>query len=429
MASIPEYFEHGMPRDDTIVTDYIHPHSLNNGTPTEGIVPPKIGKEFSVDEAVHQAFPIVGTKLQAARQYGSSLWGLIAKLTAQLPDGTTVPYFLKVVPNEYPGKHMCEGEYESLKAMHEIVPSFIPVVYAWGPLKRGPGYFLLAEFRDVGKQPPDPPMLCKRLAELHKNSKSPTGKFGFHVTTCHGNLPQYVGWESSWTLMFSKILAGAMDLDRDRHGPSREFSAYRTLLFDHVIPRLLDPLESGGRSIKPCLIHGDIWDENCADDAVTGEPFAFDAGSLYAHNEYEIGYWRPPRHRLSNRMYIEEYKKHFPVSEPKEDWDDRHILYSMRFNISCSVLVPSSGQRQVLWRAVEKGNCDQIGKEVGTATKETIQLGPYDGYWAALLTDPIECVLQVFIPDLQRSHASCRYKASDETNDGKGDGEEALDGS
>lgn len=75
-------------------------------------------------------------------------------------------------------------------------------------------------------------------------------------------------------------------------------------------------LSSQGRSIKPCLVHGDLWDENCATDMASGEPFAFDAGSLFAHNEYEIGYWRPPRHRLSNKASARSYKRFFPVSEP-----------------------------------------------------------------------------------------------------------------
>lgn len=213
---------------------------------------------------------------------------------------------------------MLEGEYESAKAMHAVVPSFIPIVYAWGPLKKGPGYFLLSEFREVGQQPPDPSKLTMRLAELHKNSVSPTGKFGFHVPTCHGNLPQPVEWESSWEVMFTKILSRAMDMAHEKHGDWPEFNALRQLLFQRVIPRLLRPLESDGRSVKPCLIHGDIWDENCADDMNTGEPFAFDAGSIYAHNEFEIGYWRPPRHRLSNKSYVRAYKKRFPVSEPGE---------------------------------------------------------------------------------------------------------------
>ncbi|KAF2268373.1 hypothetical protein CC78DRAFT_589447 [Lojkania enalia] len=143
--------------------------------------------------------------------------------------------------------------------------------------------------------------------------------------------------------MFSKILARAIDLDKEKRGYWSEFSAYRRLLFDYVILWLLKPLESEGRSLSRNIIHGDIWDENCADDMNTGEPFVFDASLLYAHNEYEIGYWRLPRHRLSNRTYVREYKKHLPVSEPEEDWDDRDFLYLMRFSIFCSVLITSSG--------------------------------------------------------------------------------------
>lgn len=52
------------------------------------------------------------------------------------------------------GKHMCEGEYESLKAMHAVSPGFVPEPYAWGKYAQEDSetYFLLAEFRDVGKQ-------------------------------------------------------------------------------------------------------------------------------------------------------------------------------------------------------------------------------------------------------------------------------------
>ena len=49
---------------------------------------------------------------------------------------------------------MCEGEYESLKAIYEVLPGFVPEPYAWGKYTRPDPetYFLLAEFRDVGKQ-------------------------------------------------------------------------------------------------------------------------------------------------------------------------------------------------------------------------------------------------------------------------------------
>ena len=49
---------------------------------------------------------------------------------------------------------MCEGEFESLRAIHAITPDFAPKPYAWGKYtEEDPEtYFLLAEFRDVGKQ-------------------------------------------------------------------------------------------------------------------------------------------------------------------------------------------------------------------------------------------------------------------------------------
>ena len=49
---------------------------------------------------------------------------------------------------------MCEGEYESLKAIYAVSPSFVPKPYAWGKYKQDEPetYFLLAEFRDVGEQ-------------------------------------------------------------------------------------------------------------------------------------------------------------------------------------------------------------------------------------------------------------------------------------
>ena len=49
---------------------------------------------------------------------------------------------------------MCEGEFESLKAIHAVSPGFVPKPYAWGKYKQEEPetYFLLAQFRDVGKQ-------------------------------------------------------------------------------------------------------------------------------------------------------------------------------------------------------------------------------------------------------------------------------------
>ena len=49
---------------------------------------------------------------------------------------------------------MCEGEFESLKAIYIISPNFVPRPYAWGRYVHNDPetYFLLTEFRNVGEQ-------------------------------------------------------------------------------------------------------------------------------------------------------------------------------------------------------------------------------------------------------------------------------------
>ena len=69
------------------------------------------------------------------------------------------------------------------------------------------------------------------------------------------------------------------DVEKNGYWPA--FEIVCDLTTSVVIPRLLEPLQSEGRSIKPCLMVGDLWDENTATDMNTGEPFVFDAGSMY----------------------------------------------------------------------------------------------------------------------------------------------------
>lgn len=209
------------------------------------------------------------------------------------------------------------GEYESLKAMCDVSPRMVPEPYGWGKYDGSEIYFLLNEFREVGRQPAESSEFTKRLAEMHKSSQSPTGKFGFHLTACHATLQQVTDcWEESCAVLPRKQLAHMVDLDEAKNGEWPESKMTCQLIFDKVIPRLLEPLQSNGRAIKPCLVHGDLWDENTATDAATGEPFIFDARSFYAHNEYDIGDWRAPRHRLSAPAYVKHYRREYRPSEP-----------------------------------------------------------------------------------------------------------------
>ncbi|CAN9281041.1 unnamed protein product [Alternaria alternata] len=321
-------------------------------TPTDPFLPPQASGSYKVDERVIAAFPIPETKVIDAYNYGESLWGKTAKIVVQLPTGQTDNYFLKVVSLGKIGRHMCEGEYESLKAIYEISPSFVPQPYAWGQIEEGSSpetYFLLAAFRDVGEQPADPVKLAAGLADMHQRSVSPTGKFGFHFSTCHARIAQAIDtWEDSWCTVYSRHLGHVMELAKPiLQWP--EFDVVCDLTLQKVVPRLLLPLQAEGRVLKPCLIHGDCWDGNTAMDAKTGEAFVFDVCSFYGHNEYDTGNWRAPRHRLSSKAYIRNYKRNFPVSEPVEDWDARNLLYSLTFNIGNTIYIPGSQQRQVVF--------------------------------------------------------------------------------
>ncbi|KAI4268567.1 MAG: hypothetical protein LQ337_007766 [Flavoplaca oasis] len=246
---------------------------------------------------------------------------------------------------------MCEGEYESLKEIYQVSPDFVPKPFAWGRYREPQPeiYFLLTQFRDIGDQPAEPLKLATGLADLHQRSRSPTGKFGFHFATCHAKIAQKVdSWEDSWCTLYSNHLGHVMNLAKPiLQWP--EFDVVCKLTLEKVVPRLLLPLQSEGRVLKPCLVHGDCWDGNTAMDIRTGEAFVFDVCSFYGHNEYDTGNWRAPRHRLSNKAYIRSYKKAFPVSEPEEDWDARNLLYSLTFNIGNTIYIPGSSQRQVVY--------------------------------------------------------------------------------
>jgi fructosamine-3-kinase len=181
---------------------------------------------------------------------------------------------------------MTNSEFQSMSAMHNILPEFVPRPIACGSYSMIPDtHFFLCEFREMSDDLPDPYKFAALLSKLHQKSISPTGKFGFHITTYAGNLPQYVVWEDSWEVFFTKSMRQALDLEIQKKGPSEELEVLSCVLFEKVIPRLLRPLESDGRKVKPSLVHGDLWYANSGIDLNSDQPLVFDACCFFAHNE------------------------------------------------------------------------------------------------------------------------------------------------
>jgi len=181
---------------------------------------------------------------------------------------------------------MVQGEFESMRTIHSIIPESVPEPVAWGTYTDIPDtQFFLCAFREMADDMPDPLNLGALLAAMHQKSVSQTGKFGFHVTTYAGYLPQYVGREDTWEAFFAKSMGWALDLEIESKGPSEELDRLSRVLFDRVIPRLLRPLESEGRTVKPSLVHGNLWYANPGIDVNNGQNMIFDACCLYGHNE------------------------------------------------------------------------------------------------------------------------------------------------
>lgn len=233
---------------------------------------------------------------------------------------------------------MMSGELASMTAIYNATPQFAPLPIAWGTYASDPEiHFFLCSFHEMSDELPDVERFAESVAALHRNGKSPTGKYGFPVGTFQGNLPQDNAWTDTWEEFYIQGMERMFQLEEEAQGPSPELDSLRRPLYEKVIPRLLRPLETGGRSIEPALVHGDLWYGNASTDLDTDEPIVFDACCFYAHNEYELGTWRPVRYKFG-KPYIKAYHKHFPVSAPEEDHDDRNALYSIRYNMHASAL-------------------------------------------------------------------------------------------
>ena len=235
-----------------------------------------------------------------------------------------------------------EGEYWAMTELYTTIPAAIPKPLARGKFKaKTPAtYFFLCEFAEMSNQVPDPDRLCARIIELHRKSVSPTGKFGFHVRTCNGRTPQATEWDISWTSFFTKFMVHVIAEDFKTNGVWPELEMTGARVISHVIPRLVGALESDGRSVKPCLIHADLWEGNTGTSYETGDIILFDAGSYYAHNEMEIADWRCPYNKVNSKIYTKTYLRHFGMSEPQRNGTIaiaciRHIMISYTQSTTC----------------------------------------------------------------------------------------------
>ncbi|MDI1487169.1 MAG: hypothetical protein OHK93_006437 [Ramalina farinacea] len=207
-----------------------------------------------------------GTQAKSLNPHGASYWTRTARLLTLQEDGSEKSFFLKVSIGQR-GKGMMSGEFASMTAIHTALPSVAPTPIAWGTYVSDPDiHFFLCSFHKMSGELPEIERFSAQVAALHRAGKSPTGKFGFEVTTFQGNLPQDNTWCDTWEEFYIRGMVRMLQLEEDCQGRCQELKELRGPMFERVIPRLLRPLETGGRKIEPTLVHGDLYYGNASTD-------------------------------------------------------------------------------------------------------------------------------------------------------------------
>lgn len=250
-----------------------------------------------------------GIRIVSIDQSGTSNWSRTAEVQTEL-NGEERSYFLKV--NDFrSGLVMYGSEFESLKAIYKAVPGICPNPLGWGQYASDPHvHFLHTPFIEMYDEAPDLDTLPPRVAELYRNGVSPDGKFGFHVPVAGGPLPLRLTQSTSWEDYLTRYLwyyFRAEEIAQGDRPPKMQHLI--EVLFDRIIPRLIRPLETGGRDIIPKILHTDLWSGNRAVDE-SGEPVIFDPGSIYGHNEFDLGVWSFSREPYG-QSFLNSYHTHF----------------------------------------------------------------------------------------------------------------------
>lgn len=181
---------------------------------------------------------------------------------------------------------MALGEYESQKELQKYLPDNVIVPIAQGQCQLdSSASFFLARFRDLDEKVAQPSQLVEVLERLHRLSTSPNGKFGFHVATFNGWAPLVNEWCDTWEEYFTRQFRSDIAWMSSIRSPDADFDVVVKEFFDKVVPRLLRPLQTGGRNIKPTLVHGDVWPGNIQIDMAEQRVVLFDSCCCYGHNE------------------------------------------------------------------------------------------------------------------------------------------------
>ncbi|KAG7294520.1 hypothetical protein NEMBOFW57_004595 [Staphylotrichum longicolle] len=161
-----------------------------------------------------------GVAIKWSCTYTASFWAISSKVDTILPDGQEQSYFLKVYTAPR-ALEIARGEFESTQRLAAALPDNVPKAVAYGVCAGDPNRaFFLAEFRDMTDELPSVSEVAAIVAKIHQQP-SPTGKFGFHVTTFSGKHASDNTWCDTWEEFFTRATKDTMEGELAIHGPEK----------------------------------------------------------------------------------------------------------------------------------------------------------------------------------------------------------------
>ena len=105
------------------------------------------------------------------------------------------------------------------------------------------------------------------------------------MTTYNGPPKTVNDWTDSWEEYFARQFCSDVSFLQNVYGEDSELAYLTEAFIQKVVARLLRPLQTGGKNIKPTLCHGDLSVGNVQIDVNTNQPIVFDSCAFYGHNE------------------------------------------------------------------------------------------------------------------------------------------------
>ncbi|XP_074967804.1 fructosamine-3-kinase isoform X2 [Phalacrocorax aristotelis] len=237
-------------------------------------------------------------KTSVLKAFGGSGGGYISQGQGYETDSGRI--FVKI--NHKPqARKMFEGEMASLEAIQNTNTVRVPQPIKVIDLPGGGAMFVMEYLKmkhlnkyssKLGEQIADLHLYNQKLGEKLRKEGNTIGKgaghsesqyvdkFGFHIATCCGYIPQVNEWQSDWPSFFIRHrLQAQLDLIEKDYGDREARELWSQLKLK--IPEMFCDVE-----IVPALLHGDLWAGNVAED--DSGPIIFDPASFYGHSEFEL---------------------------------------------------------------------------------------------------------------------------------------------